>query len=236
LAPGVAAGTGKTGRALIVVNGSIFVKGFVKLGNVLPFFTARAGALAGTMPAPDPAQEVAAYWHGLSVGGTIPFRDEVDPRGIAGALAHVFMIERIAPFQTRFRFAGNALADLIGSDPRGMPMSVLFEPVARDRLGPVIAGLFDTPARLTLSLEAERGIGRPAMRATMALFPLRSRSGVVDLALGCLTTDGMPGRAPRRFALAGLASDPLAANVAPRVGAQTKQGGPTRLLTVVPRD
>ncbi len=154
--------------------------------------------------------EVRAYWEALRQGSTtLPRRDQIDPRGIAGALEQVFLIERIAPGLARFRLAGMGISDLMGMDVRGMPLSSLFEPAGRARLTGPLEGLFRDGVALDIWLEAERGIGRPAMEARMLLLPLVSTRGITDLALGCLAVEGVTGRAPRRFAISALLNEPV---------------------------
>jgi hypothetical protein len=157
-------------------------------------------------------QQVRAYWEGLRQNGAIPARDAIDPRGIAGALEQVFMIERIAPGLARFRLVGSQITDLVGCEVRGMPFTALFDPDGRRKIGAMLEGLFLDPAILTVDLEAERGIGKPALRAHLMLLPLTSQTGKVDLALGCLTLHGPIGRAPRRFAISRTQTERLAAS------------------------
>lgn len=161
----------------------------------------------------QPLREVRAYWEALRHNEGIPARDAIDPRGIAGALAQVFMIERIAPRLARFRLVGSQISELVGCDMRGMPFTALFDPVGRDRSGQMLESLFSGPAILHVNMEAERGIGRPAMSAHLLLLPLMSHSGNVDLALGCLTLDGPMGRAPRRFAIARSQTEALGSSM-----------------------
>ena len=161
--------------------------------------------------------EVRAYWEGLRQDGALPLRDQIDPRGIAGALENTFLLERVAPGIARFRLAGMQLHDLMGMDVRGMPLSALFEPAARSRLADGLEGAFRSPAVLEMWLEAERGIGRPALQGRMIVLPLTGVRGESDLALGCLAMEGALGRAPRRFAVAGLMSEVVASHHAPAV-------------------
>ena len=153
--------------------------------------------------------EVRAYWEGLRGGTGLPRRDQIDPRGIAGALDTVFLLERVAPGVARFRLAGMQINDLLGMDVRGMPVSAMIDPAARPRMADALEALFAGPAILTLGLEAERSVGRPALEGRLILLPLISARGPCDLALGCLATHGTTGRAPRRFAISHLASEPL---------------------------
>ncbi|MBI1172033.1 PAS domain-containing protein [bacterium] len=151
--------------------------------------------------------EVRAYWEGLREGGALPERDRIDPRGIAGALENTFLLERVASGIGRFRIAGMHLHDLMGMDVRGMPLSAMFEPAGRIRLADALEGVFATPAVLELWLEAERGIGRPALEGRLIVLPLTGVRGETSLALGCLAMEGSMGRAPRRFAISGLMSE-----------------------------
>lgn len=154
--------------------------------------------------------EVRAYWEGLRHAGALPRRDEIDPRGIARALENTFLIERVAPGIARFRIAGMQLHDLMGMDVRGMPLSSLIEPAGRNRLSEALEQVFAGPSALEVWLEGERGIGRPALEGRLLILPLTAQRGDVALAMGCLALDGALGRAPRRFAIAGVMSERIA--------------------------
>lgn len=181
-----------------------------------------------------PLRQVRAYWEGLRQNGAVPSRDAIDPRGIAGALEQVCMIERIAPGLARFRLVGSKITDLVGCEVRGMPFTALFDPTGRRRIGPLLEDLFSTPAILHVDLEAERSIGRPALRAHLMLLPLVSQLGKVDLALGCLTLDGIIGRAPRRFAIARTQVEKLG-SVAPAADAMTPEFAEAQTKFAMPR-
>ena len=154
--------------------------------------------------------EVRAYWEGLRLDTALPMRDQIDPRGIAGALENTFLLERVAPGVARFRLAGMQLHDLMGMDVRGMPLSALIEPAGRARLAAASEMVFSDPSVLEIWLEGERGIGRPALEGRLLVLPLRNARGQTDLALGCLALNGALGRAPRRFAIAGVVNEQIA--------------------------
>lgn len=157
-------------------------------------------------------QVVRGYWEAMRRDGGLPRRDEINPRGMAEALEQVFLVEQIAPNHGRIRLAGVALNDLLGMDLRGMPVTALMEPVARSRLSEALGGLFRGEHILDIWLEAERGIGRPPLMARMLLLPMIGAQGEPDLALGCLSSKGEIGRAPRRFAISRLMREPLPAS------------------------
>lgn len=166
-------------------------------------------------------QAVRGYWEALRQNGRLPRRDQIDPRGLAMALDKVFLVERIASGQARFRLAGMQLNDLMAMDVRGMPLSALFDPAARTRLAAELEQLFAAPSVLEIWLEAERGVGRPALSARMLLLPVIGSGGEPGLALGCLVAEGSLGRAPRRFAIAGMVRE-LIAQPALRVMPETE--------------
>lgn len=160
--------------------------------------------------------EVRGYWEGLRKGSDLPRRDEIDPRGIVGALENTFLLERVAPGVARFRLAGMQLHDLMGMDVRGMPLTALIDPAGRGRISDQLEGVFAGPGTLEIWLEAERGLGRPALEARMLLLPLTSIRGSVDLALGCMAIHGAMGRAPRRFAIGGMTGEKIERRVTER--------------------
>lgn len=159
-----------------------------------------------------PLQEVRGYWEAVRKDGRLPRRDDINPRGMASALEQVFLVEQIAPNHGRLRLAGMAISDLLGMDVRGMPITALLEPVARARLSDALGGLFRGEHILDLWLEAERGIGRPALLARMLLLPMIGSQGEPDLALGCFCTKGEIGRAPRRFTISRMLREALPAS------------------------
>ena len=161
-----------------------------------------------------------AYWEALRHEGRLPRREEIDPRGLSGALEEVFLVERIAPGLARFRLAGMHLLDLMGMEVRGMPLSALFDPPARARLSEALEAVFTAPSVLELWLEAERGIRKPALAGRLILLPVLGSKGEPSLALGCLQTHGTIGRGPRRFAIAGLVREPLVLAAAPQPALQ----------------
>lgn len=155
----------------------------------------------------DPLVDLAAfegYWASKCPEGDIPRRSQIDPRGIERLLSNAFVTERIAPGMARLRIAGMHLSDVMGMEVRAMPLSCLIAPADRDRFSEALVELFDRPAKIEMTLEAEGGLGRPALRGRLLLLPLRSDLGDISRALGCLVTQGPIGRTPRRFRISGI--------------------------------
>ena len=153
--------------------------------------------------------QVEGYWDALRQGRPVPFRSEVDPRGIDRALEYAFILERIAPGLARFRLAGMHLNSLMGMEVRGMPLSSFFVPDARRQVSDVLEHLFEEPAKVHISLTGESGMTRPPLSGHLMLLPLKSDLGDVSRALGCLVSVGEAGRAPRRFEVAETEINPL---------------------------
>ncbi|MEL7459565.1 MAG: PAS domain-containing protein [Pseudomonadota bacterium] len=143
--------------------------------------------------------QVEGYWDSLRADRLVPDRSDVDPRGLAGALEHAFVLERIAPGLARFRVAGMHLSDLMGLEVRGMPISAIFSPDSRPKLATALEATFQEPAQVRMQLRGEEGVGRTALGGELLILPLRSDGGDVTRALGCVVMDGKIGRQPRRL-------------------------------------
>ena len=150
-----------------------------------------------------------AYWEALRGDDPVPRRAQVDPRGIERALGIAFLAERVAPEVARFRVAGMRVNGLMGMEVRGMPLSALFEPEARDPFAQALRQVFDSPAIAELSLRGAPGLGQPRLDGRMLLLPLRADDGTVSRVLGGLAMSGKVGSVPRRLAVTGLRMMPL---------------------------
>ncbi|MGO4908949.1 PAS domain-containing protein [Pseudorhodobacter sp. W20_MBD10_FR17] len=157
----------------------------------------------------DPLVLVRAYWEALRQTGEIPFRTDINPRGIEQILSSTFLIERVAPGMARFRIAGMDFSDLMGMEVRGLPLSAVFVPDARAALTSKLEQVFHGPAILEMTLQASGGLLKPNLTSRMLVMPLRDARGQTNLALGCLALKGKIGRSPRRFAISDCQVSPL---------------------------
>lgn len=155
------------------------------------------------------SRDMLQYWNSVRQGHATPRRSDIDPRGIAGLLSRTFILEQIAPGLGRFRVAGTHLADILGMDVRGMPISALLKPAARDPFSQSLAQLFATPGILRAVLVAPAELRRPELHAELLILPLRDDAGLVNRAMGCLTCRGDIGRVPRRFDIRHIRVDPV---------------------------
>jgi hypothetical protein len=141
-------------------------------------------------------------WQGLRRRGSgPPDRAAVDPRALGEALEFAFLAVRVAPGDVRLRVAGRHPTGLLGCEARGMPLSALFLPEAREAAARGIESAFDRPAAVTMTLDSPAGPGRPRLGAGLLLLPLADRRGAVSHLLGGLAGEAEPVPAPRRFRL-----------------------------------
>jgi len=135
-----------------------------------------------------------AYWRRISRLEPVPDRVDVSADGLDAALPHAFILERVAPGVARIRVAGQALSDLAGTEPRGMPMSALFEARARDLLAERLETVFRGPAILGVPLRVAggraKGLAGRRVSGQMLCLPLRGPTGEVDRIMGALVLEG----------------------------------------------
>ncbi len=183
-------------------------------GNVVSLFDGALARGEAEMKFPAIAQ-VDSYWEGLRAGRLMPDRSEVDPRGLERALEFAFVLEYIGRGVGRIRISGMHLNDLLGMEVRGMPLTALFAPQSRERIGRILETVVAQPQVADVTLEGERGIGRPPLTARMYLAPLSNEGGSAPRILGCLQSDGSVGRSPRRFSVEQVQLRRIIATAAP---------------------
>lgn len=150
-----------------------------------------------------------AYWEGLREADSLPARDRIDPRGLIGALSHVFLLERQAPGVVRLRLAGQVLCRLAGEDLRGAPLETLFDTPSRGRLSAQLEGVFETPSILEADLRVAPALFRPQAAGRMIVLPLLSAGGWPTLAIGCVDLPDDLGAHPRRLLLDRVLREPV---------------------------
>jgi len=143
---------------------------------------------------------VQKHWETLRGTRIAPARTEIDPKPLAHCLDVMFVAEVVAPGVARLRLAGQQLGDLLGMEPRGMPLSVFFAAPARPELAQALAQVCQG-ARAVLPLRSDASLGQPAIEGMLALMPLTDSDGRITRILGVLESHGPAGRAPRRFRL-----------------------------------
>lgn len=140
------------------------------------------------------------YWEQRRGTRAAPARSEIEAAPLADMLRFMFIAEKVAPGVARLRFAGQHLHDVLGMEPRGMPLSCLLAAPSRDELAVALQRV-QKGARVQMPLRAPRGLGKPAMDGLLALLPLTDATGRINRVLGMLETHGQIGRTPRRFEL-----------------------------------
>lgn len=144
---------------------------------------------------------VERYWNGLRDGDGVPYRRDIDPRGLGNTLERAFVIEDIGAGLARFRVAGAHLRQLVDLDLRGMPISMLFCSGTRVDLAAALDLVFQRPAIVRLGVGAPIGPGRARLEGEMLILPLIGDKEQVNRALGALSLVGEIGETPRQLAI-----------------------------------
>lgn len=150
-----------------------------------------------------------AHWEALRDGHALPRRDQINPRLLAPALAHVFVIEQRGAGPVHFRIAGMAVNAVQGEDLTGAPFAALFEAVARTPVLDAVAAVLAGWRTVEMMLHSERGMLRPPLLARMTLLPLARPLPDRGQAIGCLETQGIVMPPPRRFRVERLLGEAL---------------------------
>ncbi|MBJ2152625.1 PAS domain-containing protein [Paracoccus sp. IB05] len=183
----------------------------------------------------DPAEEarfislqrVRGYWEGLiGPGGALPGPAALDPRGLLPALEDVFLAERIGEGLLRLRIAGRRVSAPAGVDMQGLPLSAMFLAEARPALAHTVERVCNHNSLVTMELQAEGGFGRPALTARLLLLPLAAPLRGQPTVLGCLSTLGETGRAPRRFMVTAVVEERLGQRI------RSASAAPTHSVTL----
>lgn len=156
-----------------------------------------------------PLFQIEGYWNALRGDRQMPFRSEIDPRGLKGALEYCFVLERVSPGLARLRVAGSHLGDLMGMEVRGMPITSFLQSDDRQTFGEMLEEVFETPATATVTLHSDAGFGRKSLNARMILMPVRSDLGDTSRILGGFSCDDEIGRPPRKFSIDRIKLKPI---------------------------
>ena len=167
--------------------------------------------------------QIEGYWNALRGDRQMPFRSEIDTRGLKGAQEYCFVLERVSPGLARLRVAGSHLGELMGMEVRGMPITSFLRGEDRQTFGEMLEEVFETPATATVSLRSEAGFGRKSLNARMILMPVRSDLGDTSRILGGFACDDDIGRPPRKFTINRITLKPIDAK------APTQPATPERL-------
>lgn len=177
------------------------------------------------------------HWQSLRQDGPIPLRDNVDPSAINTALPWTFILQRVAPGVARMRVAGQKLHEVLGMDPRGMPLSAFFGADDRSTLAVHLEMAFTDPALIALPLYAPSTLLRKQVNGQILLMPLLDAKGDVSRLLGALVTDNHLGSRNNRLLIDNtkpIRHEPIKLMPARIIGAQKKPNASRRpALTLV---
>lgn len=139
-------------------------------------------------------QALHSYWNDLRDGRDAPYRSEIDPRRIRGALETMFILETTQEGGLRFRLAGTKLCEMSGQELRGRSAESLMifgherelTLMARRTLGEPGVGVMRVRAEHQRAPEGESWAGE------ILLLPMRSELGDMTRILGAVNLADVP--------------------------------------------
>jgi hypothetical protein len=162
-----------------------------------------------------------SYWERLRAGRIAPYRAEIDPREFESSLENMFIIERIAPENLRFRLAGMKICEMIGMEVRGMQPGVLVSDAERVRFDRLLGVVMSEPAVVEATLAVS---GPVPCRANMLLMPLRNDFGEINRVLGCISLGSPFYQTPLSFTLGEISINPIHSREAAEVRREALPG------------
>lgn len=132
------------------------------------------------------------YWQGLRKARRLPYRADLDPKGIREALHHAFLLDTELPTQSQFRIAGSALSDLLQRDVRFENFRSLFAIDHQDFIGKALNDVCRIPATARLNFEIAVPL-RLKQSAQMILLPMADAQERTSRILGCLDFEDVNG-------------------------------------------
>jgi hypothetical protein len=123
------------------------------------------------------------YWRTRRGDARLPARADIELAGFASIAARVFLAERDAAGDVRFRIAGETLVELQGRPLKGESLLRLWRPSCRGRLASLLRATLVAARPLVVIAEAEADDGAPATLEVL-FTPLLDPEGGVTLLFG----------------------------------------------------
>ena len=140
-------------------------------------------------------------WRRMSGNHISGHKPTVDPSQMQAALPFTFLLTRAAPGVGRIRVAGQKLHEMLGMDPRGMPLGTFFTDGTRDTIGELFETCLTMPAIVSVPLVAKRMIGSD-QAAEILMLPMHDVDGKLTRVLGGIVAQTRWAARGSRFELA----------------------------------
>ncbi|WP_275790876.1 PAS domain-containing protein [Pararhizobium gei] len=135
--------------------------------------------------------EIYAYWDGLRRNRDAPNRSEIDPSQVRHILPDLFILERTARGDIRFRLAGTRICGLFARELRGSRFDSLWLGEQMVQLAGIAFQVMANATPVVLSASTKNSTG-DLLTAEIVLLPLRSPNGAIDRIIGSLTPLSRP--------------------------------------------
>lgn len=135
--------------------------------------------------------ELFQYWNAIRAERDLPRRDEIDPGQIRSLLPNLFILQRQADGDIRFRLAGTHVCALFGQELRDQKFAALWLDGEADKTARIAEQVMAQHAPVLLSAWGATGTAEP-LDTELLLAPLASRDGTGDRVLGALSPLSRP--------------------------------------------
>ncbi|WP_438748883.1 PAS domain-containing protein [Pararhizobium sp. O133] len=131
------------------------------------------------------AIEIYAYWDELRGHREVPSRNQIEPAHIRNILADLFILEKAANGDVRFRLAGTRICALFARELRSTTFDALWLGEQTARLRRVANEVMQHKSPVVLSASALASTA-DRLPTEIILLPLRSPDGDIDRIIGAL--------------------------------------------------
>lgn len=132
------------------------------------------------------AIEIYAYWDELRGHREVPSRNQIEPAHIRNILADLFILEKTANGDVRFRLAGTRICALFARELRSTAFDALWLGEQTARLRRVTNEVMQHKSPVVLSASAALAGTADRLPTEIILLPLRSPDGDIDRIIGAL--------------------------------------------------
>ena len=138
-------------------------------------------------------------WSEIRPASGLPHRGDIKIDDIKSHLKHLFLFDRLSPFDVTIKMHGHGLTALFGHDISGLPLSVIMTPTARLALRDIVSDMYMAQRPYNITLVDKGTMFGRNLKANLALFPLANYAGQATKGIGVLIPEGNIKKKDYRF-------------------------------------
>ena len=150
------------------------------------------------------AEALAHLWSEHRPASGLPYRSDIKTDDIKPHLKHLFLFDRISPFDIAIKMHGHGLRDLFGYDLTGLPLSVVLTSSARLALRDIVSDMYMAQRAFNVTLLDKGTLFGRSLMANLSLFPLANYAGQPTNGIGVLRPNDNIRKKDYRFDIASI--------------------------------